>query len=156
MVADRGERFLARLIDVMIAQAVSVCALVPALIVIVPIASPGRGELVIFLICALFFLVYWGYEIFCHRRFGATIGKRMLDLRVVRPGNNGESDPAPETRIMLRAAVWAAPLLVSWGIIINLLSGVFWFVNILWPIWDQPSRQALHDKAAGTMVVRQR
>lgn len=154
VVARLGERFLARLIDIMIAQAVSVCALVPSLLVIIPVAGPGHARMVMFLTLALFFLVYWGYEVFCHRRFGATIGKRMLGLRVVRAAGDGQAVPPPEVAIIVRATVWATPLLASWGLVINLLSGVFWLTNVCWPIWDRPDRQALHDKAAGTMVVQ--
>ncbi|RNL86491.1 RDD family protein [Halostreptopolyspora alba] len=154
VVASLGERFLARLIDVMIAQAVSVCALVPSLLVIVPVA--GQGRMVVFLTLALFSLVYWGYEVFCHRRFGATVGKRMLGLRVVRAADDGRTVPPAELAIIVRATVWAAPLLASWGLVINLLSGVFWLGNVLWPLWDRPKRQALHDKAAGTMVAQLR
>jgi uncharacterized RDD family membrane protein YckC len=34
----------------------------------------------------------------------------------------------------------------------TLLTGSYWLLDNLWPLWDR-KRQALHDKAAGTNVV---
>ena len=34
-----------------------------------------------------------------------------------------------------------------------LASALFTLVDCLWPLWDKPWQQALHDKAAKTVVV---
>ena len=55
------------------------------------------------------------------------------------------------------------PGTVGWGTsilraLVYQLSGLFgpaWLLNVLWPLWDD-KRQALHDKAARTNVVRKR
>ena len=48
--------------------------------------------------------------------------------------------------VILRALVWAAPGL-------NSLLALFQLLDVLFPLW-QPKRQALHDLAARTQVVK--
>jgi uncharacterized RDD family membrane protein YckC len=74
--------------------------------------------------------------------YGRTVGKRVLGIRVRmfaedrRPGW-GEAS--------IRVSVLAFGQL--------LLSGLFVLLDCLWPLWDKPWQQALHDKAAKTIVV---
>jgi len=110
-------------------------------------APTGLGTA--FLAGLLSTVVYFGYDLLQHRVFGRTLGKRLLQLRVI-PLAGGES--AADARLgwgqaTIRAAVWTLPPLVPYaGSLFTLLDG-------LWPLWDRPFRQALHDKAAGTRVV---
>ncbi|GAA5157891.1 RDD family protein [Ornithinimicrobium tianjinense] len=82
------------------------------------------------------------YEVVMVALVGGTLGKLMTGLRVRlrdQPGLPG----------------WGAALIRS---LVYQLSGVFapvYLLNVLWPLWDG-KRQALHDKAAKTNVVKKR
>ena len=74
--------------------------------------------------------------------WGTTIGKRALGTWVV--------TAADRTRVSLPASFLRALIFVLGGEIVPL----FFLVDNLWLVRD-PARQALHDKAARTLVVRQ-
>jgi uncharacterized RDD family membrane protein YckC len=87
-------------------------------------------------------LVWFLYEVPQNVRWGQTLGKRALGIRV-RP-RDVDANPG-----------WLAATL-RWGLFTvgNLVAGIlFLAVDYLWPFWDKPYRQALHDKAARTVVV---
>ena len=74
-----------------------------------------------------------------------TIGKRILGIRI---------RPRPRDGVLGwgKATVrWGA-----WTVFSLVLSGIPLIIDCLWPLWDKPWRQALHDKAARTIVVRAR
>jgi uncharacterized RDD family membrane protein YckC len=82
------------------------------------------------------------YEVPQNVVWGRTVGKRVLRLRI-RP----LADDVPLT--------WGQAT-IRWGTyaIGNALTrGLFGIVDYLWPLWDKPWRQALHDKTARTIVV---
>ncbi|MFE3200766.1 RDD family protein [Embleya sp. NPDC055664] len=93
----------------------------------------------------IFSLVYFVYEGFQLDRFGRTLGKRVLGIRVVRVADGG---PIAGSIAWTRAAVYTLPVIVP------CLGTLFWLVNVLWQLWDQPWHQCLHDKAAHTTVIR--
>jgi uncharacterized RDD family membrane protein YckC len=77
--------------------------------------------------------------------FGRTIGKRILGIRI---------------RLLAadRNPGWLSAS-VRWGTYtagVIALSSLFAVIDYLWPLWDKPWRQALHDKTARTIVVRTR
>jgi len=82
------------------------------------------------------------YQLPQNKAWGRTLGKRALGIRI-RP--------------------LAADLPLSWGQVIArwgvfeafsiVLGGLPLLLDCLWPLWDKPWRQALHDKAARTIVV---
>lgn len=94
---------------------------------------------------------------------GATVGMLATGLRVrlrERPGR------LPWRAVVVRVVVqtvlpsllMAVGLVSGFEVLIVLLAAggsLFQLLNYLWPVWD-PKRQALHDKAAGTNVVRPR
>jgi uncharacterized RDD family membrane protein YckC len=85
------------------------------------------------------------YDWFQHARWGQTIGKRTMKIRVV-----ALSDRAPVSVVAAakRAALYAlAPQVPGIG-------GIFGLVNVLWLLWDKPNRQCLHDKVADTVVIK--
>jgi uncharacterized RDD family membrane protein YckC len=92
-------------------------------------------------------LVYFLYDGFQHARYGRTLGKRALDLRVVRVQ---DGRPPTTEAGWTRGGVYTLPLLVP------CLGSLFWLVDVLWHLWDHPWRQCLHDKAARTVVIRAR
>ncbi|MCW3841632.1 RDD family protein [Micromonospora yasonensis] len=85
---------------------------------------------------------YWLYHVEYARRTGQTLGKKVMKLRIV------PLDPAaPLTRSVLgkRYLVeFVAGMLVPFA---NYVDG-------FWQLWDKPWQQCLHDKFAGTVVVK--
>jgi uncharacterized RDD family membrane protein YckC len=94
-------------------------------------------------------IVFVAYQTFFLSRFGSTPGKMATNISVrlrSRPGRPPLG--AVLRRVGLPAVLFAlqlVPLLGLFGIIGRLL-------DLVWPTWDS-DRQALHDKAAGTVVV---
>lgn len=93
---------------------------------------------------------------------GATVGKLVVGLRVrlrERPGQ------LPWSAVLLRvlavqgvgALPWVAFVFGGWGLVLVLGAAAFVYAILdpLWPLWDD-RRQAIHDKIAGTNVVRVR
>ncbi|WP_406167612.1 RDD family protein [Streptomyces sp. NBC_00996] len=76
----------------------------------------------------------------CTARFGATLGKRICGVRVVR-ANSGE-----------RIGVWQA-LGREFFWLLAFPVPVLSLLNPLWCCWDKPLRQCLHDKVADTMTL---
>jgi uncharacterized RDD family membrane protein YckC len=87
-------------------------------------------------------VVTFAYEVPQNKRWGRTIGKRAMGLRI-RPV--AQDVPLTWTQVVVRWAVYA----VGTGI----LGFFFTFADYAWPLWDKPLRQALHDKPARTVVV---
>lgn len=85
---------------------------------------------------AAVFCYYW----LMHARDGQTLGKKALRIRVLSLRTGG---PPSTGAAAGRYATTMALGLVPFG----------GLVNLLWPLWDEPYRQALHDKAAGTRVI---
>lgn len=93
------------------------------------------------------------YHVLLLRTRGATVGMQAVGLRV----RTWEPQPGP---LPWRAAVvrWAAFYGVGVLAVIPLvgfLTSTWVLVAGLWPLWDA-RRQGLHDKAAGTVVIRAR
>ncbi|MDG4822466.1 RDD family protein [Asanoa sp. WMMD1127] len=110
---------------------------------ITPSAEASRLQLVILIIaCALWF----AYEVPAVANTGQTLGKRLVGLRVVRV------DGQPKMgfgRSLRRWNILGLPMLF-WTCCV----GFIWqFVECLWLTVDRPLHQALHDKAARTVVV---
>lgn len=82
------------------------------------------------------------YEVPQNVRWGRTLGMRVLGIRI-RP--LAADVPLTWGQATIRWGAYAAGALVA---------GFLWtLVDYLWPLWDKPWRQALHDKAAKTVVV---
>lgn len=97
------------------------------------------------------------YNIGFLRFRGATPGKLILRLRVV-PVDQGHSAPGLSWHTAgVRTAVWLVPS--TNGFFVTVLAGLgtlislFWLLDALFPLW-QPKRQAVHDLAAKTQVVK--
>ena len=76
---------------------------------------------------------------------GQTIGKQLLNIRVVR--TNGQ--PFNFGSAALREVVLKN---LAVGIASSIIPIIPWFLNYFWPLWDDENR-ALHDMAANTRVV---
>jgi uncharacterized RDD family membrane protein YckC len=78
---------------------------------------------------------------------GRTLGMRFFSLRCVRMDR---SSPVTLLQAAYRSA--AAELIAMTGLI-GIVGLVAPAADLLWPAWD-PESQTLHDKLAGTVVVR--
>lgn len=92
-------------------------------------------------ITIVLFVVYSGLMLSAR---GATLGKMVCRLRVV-PTDQGQGGPGLDRR-----RAWVRPL-VTQGLGLVPLLGL---VDLLFPLWDR-RKQTLHDKVAGTQVVRE-
>jgi uncharacterized RDD family membrane protein YckC len=94
---------------------------------------------------------------------GATLGKLAVGLRVRRREAPGRLPwGAIAVRVAVQFALVNAAMLIgfaagSLGLLVALMlvGSLFVLLDCLWPLWDG-RRQALHDKVAGTNVVRVR
>ena len=85
-------------------------------------------------------VLFAAYIIIMLGRLGQTVGNMAVHTRVVDAAGG-------QTPGYGKAAIrWIVMLVLN----ITIIGG---FLNILWPLWDNRN-QTLHDKAAGTLVVR--
>lgn len=112
-----------------------------------PVASERASSLqmVIILIAAA---LWWAYEVPATANTGQTLGKRIMNIRVVRldrdvPLGFGRSFRRWNT-LGLPTLLWVCCV----GFILQLIDSAF-------VLFDRPLRQALHDKSAQTVVVWQ-
>jgi uncharacterized RDD family membrane protein YckC len=96
----------------------------------------------ILLVSLVSVVVGFAYEVPQLVAYGRTLGKRALGIRV-RPLAEDRLPSWKEATI--RWAVSAAGSLVG--------GGLFTLLDDLFPLWDKPWQQAIHDKAAKTIVV---
>ncbi len=90
----------------------------------------------------LMFGFYWLYHVEYLKRTGQTLGKRVMSLRVVPLDPTGTLDRRMAGKRYLVQFVGGS--LVPGGS----------YVDGLWQLWDKPWQQCLHDKFAGTVVVK--
>ncbi|MBI4091291.1 RDD family protein [candidate division WWE3 bacterium] len=83
------------------------------------------------------YLIAWGYPIYFIGSSGATLGKRVLKLKVTK------ADGSQPTYVdaVLRELVGKS------------ISALILFIGYLFVLWD-PKKQALHDKIANTVVIK--
>jgi uncharacterized RDD family membrane protein YckC len=87
-------------------------------------------------------LVFIGYLTYMWSSRGRTVGMMALNLKVVDADTGGQ---VTLPKALIRAVVLYAELLFCVCIV--------GLVGALWMLWD-PRRQAIHDKAAGTVVLK--
>lgn len=90
-------------------------------------------------------VIAFGYDWFQHAKWGQTIGKRIMKIKVVMVAERARPTGGAAAK---RAAVYALVPQVPF------VGGFFGLINELWLLWDKPHRQCLHDKAARTIVVK--
>ncbi|QFG24814.1 RDD family protein [Actinomadura sp. WMMB 499] len=83
------------------------------------------------------FLYFW----LMHAKWGQTLGKMLLRIRVVRADDGG---PVVSSQAAARSAFYS---------VLGGICGCIGFIDVLWILWDR-RRQALHDKIARTVVVK--
>jgi uncharacterized RDD family membrane protein YckC len=163
--AEWWQRLVARIIDGFATSVIALAAWIPGLIWIVNKADqaarqypdpnqPGaqaaaRSVAVDFLITfvlllALTAVVTFLYDWLQHARWGQTLGKRAMSIKVV---TAYDRSPISSGAAAGRAAVFTLPSVVP------LFGGMFTLLDELWLLWDR-HRQCLHDKAAHSIVIK--
>ncbi|MDT7690981.1 MAG: hypothetical protein QOI75_348 [Pseudonocardiales bacterium] len=104
-------------------------------------------------------LLYAGYDVYMHGKFGATGGKMLLKLKLAQV----DRQPATQMVIIKRALAYPGVFALV-GVIAGL--GLFAFglgslllvlvtvADGIFVLVDQKSRQSLHDRFAGTVVLK--
>jgi uncharacterized RDD family membrane protein YckC len=108
--------------------------------------TSGRAQLLQWVILAIAALVWLAYEVPAVARTGQTLGKRVVGIRVVRLDG---VTPVGAGRSLRRWNILGVPLLFPFCCI----GPVIQAVDCAWLLFDRPLQQALHDKAAQTVVV---
>ncbi|WP_174534052.1 RDD family protein [Micromonospora chalcea] len=160
--AGFGDRLLAYLIDTAVAMAVTMVLFLPVFAflifrmvdeieqagpngpdpaelwtgVLLPLFAAELGVLLLMLV------FYWIYHVEYARRTGQTLGKKVMKLRIV-----PVQPDAALSRGMLGKR-WAVEF--AGGMFVPFLS----YLDGFWQLWDKPWQQCLHDKFAGTVVVK--
>lgn len=163
--AGFGDRLAAYLIDVAILAATGLLVVVPVFVLFFaewmsdlaaatdPYAAEPEPALVFSELLLPLLLLQFGFVLFVLAvqyvyhvemmyRSGQTVGKKMMKLRVV------PLDPA--VTLSRTAAVKRYGVEFAGALVVPLLS----YLDGLWQLWDKPYQQCLHDKAAGTIVIK--
>ncbi|MGI5524295.1 RDD family protein [Micromonospora sp. CA-259024] len=164
--ASFSDRLLAWLIDTALASAVSMVLFMPVFLVLWwrmvtemsrtnpdgTLVQPDPGAFFInfflpILLLQLGLLVlmlglYWLYHVEYLKRGGQTLGKKVMKLRVV------PLDPTQALNRRMAGRRYLVQFLAG-----SLVPG-FNYLDGFWQLWDKPWQQCLHDKFAGTVVVK--
>jgi uncharacterized RDD family membrane protein YckC len=161
--AEFSDRLLAFLIDMAVFLVVGLILAVPAIIAMFAIfgsafefdaagnvtndPSPASIFLPILAIYATIFLIAvvfsYVYEVeLVLRRNGQTWGKKAMKIQMV------ALEPGAQLTRALVTKRW-----LIWYVMGQFVPFFRW-IDGLWQLWDQPYRQCLHDKWAGTVVIK--
>jgi uncharacterized RDD family membrane protein YckC len=166
-VASPWERLLARIIDGFVLLVPSMfCAVLTVIPVALVVPAVERGDpaaetlLPVAVGAGLWFtflaqagLYYW-YEVAYQGKHGQTVGKRVMDLRVLTISGQAPDHRAYQRRFLvaqLPLVVLAVPCL---GFFLIWFASLFVFIDQISCLWDKPYRQCIHDKFADTVVVK--
>jgi uncharacterized RDD family membrane protein YckC len=146
--ASFGDRFVARIIDFLIAIGVSIVTMVPLVILMIAAITTEEPSLIVLAAIAylavfvLGFVFSYVYEVELQLKNGQTYGKRVAKIQVapIAPG-------ATLTRGIL-VKRW-----LVWGLGGSLVPFLI-LIDGLWQLWDKPYQQCLHDKVGETVVVK--
>ncbi|GLY79835.1 RDD family protein [Actinoallomurus iriomotensis] len=139
VLAEPSQRLVARLVD--------------TLIVGVPLATAATGifprETAQTVVAPIAFAaVFLVYEVVQLAIWGRTVGKRLTGIRVI----SADGGRLRVSQALVRSAIYALPPAARPVPVLNVLAGIFWLAEI-GLLFEGNHRQALHDRAAGTLVV---
>ncbi|MER6824565.1 RDD family protein [Streptosporangium sp. NPDC000563] len=160
--AEWWQRLLARLVDgiILAIPGVIISLVLTAMLVTAPTfdgtsITEGSGTFLAGLLIALVSAsIYMAYEFLMLSRGGQTVGKMVMGIKVVPVGSALPPGGLGSDMAVKRAGVFFGPQFLSWIPFVGFLFNIFSLVNVLWLLWDKPLQQALHDKVAGTVVVK--
>ncbi|HTU37789.1 MAG TPA: RDD family protein [Acidimicrobiales bacterium] len=98
-----------------------------------------------FVLTAVLYVVYG--TVLCGSARGQTVGMMAVGVRAVRDESFAVLGYG---RALARALVEGIFRLLS---LLSFFLGIIWLLDMLWPLWDG-KRQTLHDKCAGSVVLR--
>ena len=171
MLAGAGSRLVARLVDVMAVLVLAAIAnfwfamqfwqvMQPYLNAALAVAErgetsleaqpvpPDSATLLVVLMTVVLTAVWFAYEVPASANSGQTLGKRLLGIKVVRLESE---ERLGFGRAFRRWGRLGLPTLLWYCCGVGFLLQV---IDCLFVAIDRPLRQALHDKAANTVVVR--
>jgi uncharacterized RDD family membrane protein YckC len=149
--AEPGQRLVARIVDTLVVG-----------LPVVMVLREGFPDLSIERVApplvAGLLLVYEWIQL---TLWGRTVGKRVAGIEVVRedPGRPAVDRRRPDVlRALVRAATYCVPIALRPVPVFGAVAGLFWVVNAA-AIYEtrleqSARRRALHDRFAGTVVVR--
>ena len=137
-----GARFAARLLDALI---VGLAASVVLGLLGLPAPTFGLGGLGAWTHSAVTALAWFGYYVYSESTSGATLGKRLLKLRVV-----GEDGQPASSAAAAKRNVWILFGLVPW---IGGLAQLVTVIVIAVTISSSAANRGKHDEIAGTIVT---
>ncbi|MFG2009252.1 RDD family protein [Micromonospora sp. NPDC048868] len=164
--ASFGDRLLAALIDAALSTAVAMVLFLPPFLIVIwnmmddltrtnpdgTLADPDPTSFLTDFMLPILLLelglmvvmlgLYWLYHVEYMKRTGQTYGKRVMKLRVV------PLDPAATLDRRMAGKRYAVQYVAA-----MFLPGLS-YLDGLWQLWDKPWQQCLHDKFAGTVVVK--
>ncbi|MFY1596825.1 RDD family protein [Micromonospora sp. WMMD737] len=164
--ASFGDRLLAALIDVALSTAVAMVLFLPPFLILIwnmmddltrtnpdgTLADPDPASFLTDFMLPILLLelglivvmlgLYWLYHVEYMKRTGQTYGKKVMKLRVV------PLDPAATLDRRIAGKRYAVQYVAA-----MFLPGLS-YLDGLWQLWDKPWQQCLHDKFAGTVVVK--
>ena len=130
-----GPRALALIIDSLI-FGLGACGV----LLIVALGSGGEFETTggpAWIVNGLFTLIFLAYFVVLEATSGATLGKRVLKLKVV----NVDGSPIEMREALIRN-------------VLRIVDGFFFYLVGAVLIWTNPNKQRLGDRVANTIVVR--
>lgn len=142
--AGRWQRIGAVLIDIVI---VLVILAILNLVGLVGIFEGSRGAAAVQAVVAL------AYYVPLTVRYGATVGKMALGIKVVGPDGNTPSAGPVFIRETIVRALGSILSFILGSNVGGGLGGLIFLIVVAFILFDD-KRQGLHDKAAGTFVVR--
>ena len=110
-------------------------------------AAVGILVVNIVLYVVLFLAFPFLYEWLMLKIKGQTFGKMAMKIQ---PVNADTRQPLTSGEAAKRAAFYPILTNLAGGITCGILS----LIDVLWPLWDKPLGQAVHDKAARTVVIK--
>ncbi|ANP55360.1 putative RDD family membrane protein YckC [Streptomyces griseochromogenes] len=138
--ADSGKRTLARIIDIILVTIVAVLVNLPFGLTV---NSDAIETSKVFAEAVIGIVLYVGYDTFMTAKWGQTLGKKWLGMRVADLADG--STPSTQTALMRALVLWLPALFCCSCFWIAIAGG--------WSYFDKPYKQGLHDKAAKTVVV---
>ena len=141
--AEPGQRLLARIVDTLIVG-------LPVIVVVRELVTGRDVDVVAPPAVAGCLLLYEAIQLAV---WGRTLGKRFAGIEVAAAEPQGSRVPPGVLRAVLRAAVYALPVAVRPVPVLGLLAGLFWVANAGF-LYEGTSRQALHDRLVGTVVLK--
>jgi uncharacterized RDD family membrane protein YckC len=137
--AEPAQRLVARLVDTLIVG-------VPIATAATEIFSRETAQTVVAPLA--FAVVYLVYEVVQLVLWGRTVGKRLTGVRVI----SADGARLRPSQALVRSAIYALPPAARPVPVLNVIAGIFWLAEI-GLLFEGGHRQALHDRAAGTLVI---